>query len=197
MSNITKRMSLIRNIMFPGIHLIQKRLLLNCCIVHCALLHTQTATHHGCNEFAHCCMPRPQNIMVHIASMANTRMSLSHSRRLQCYLKTRYIHGALRSGYATMRNEQCNNSEDNLYWIRYIRKGQLAGVFLKFKQPQCLFYAFLSFLALHFTNRCVPVDQRSYAIALQWDLIRLLGTIPGPILFGHLIDKTCVLWDNR
>ena len=38
------------------IHLIKKRLsseLLHCalCIVHCALLHTQTATHHGCNEF--------------------------------------------------------------------------------------------------------------------------------------------------
>ena len=30
--------------------------------------------------------------MVHIASMANTRMSLSHSRHLQCYLEIRYIH---------------------------------------------------------------------------------------------------------
>ena len=41
------------------------------------------------------------------ASMANTRMLLSHSRHLQCYLKIRYIHGALRSGYTTMRNAQC------------------------------------------------------------------------------------------
>ena len=68
-----------------------------------------------CNEFVHCCMPRPQSIVVNIASNANTRMSLSHSRHLQCYLKTRYIHGALRSGYATMRNAQCNNSDDNLF----------------------------------------------------------------------------------
>ena len=30
--------------------------------------------------------------------MANTRMSLSHSRYLQCYLKIRYIHDALRLG---------------------------------------------------------------------------------------------------
>ena len=66
-------------------------------------------------------MPRPQSIAVNIASIANTRMSLSHSRHLQCYLKTRYIHGALRSGYATMRNAQCNNSDDNLFWIRCIR----------------------------------------------------------------------------
>ena len=83
---------------------LKKGCLLNCCIVHCALLHTQTAMHHGCNEFVHCCMTRLQSIVVHIASMANTRMSLSHCRYLQCYLKIRYIHGALRSGYATMRN---------------------------------------------------------------------------------------------
>ena len=29
----------------------KKGCLLNCCTVHCALLHTQTAMHHGCNEF--------------------------------------------------------------------------------------------------------------------------------------------------
>ena len=28
----------------------KKGCLLNCCIVHCTLLHTQTAMHHGCNE---------------------------------------------------------------------------------------------------------------------------------------------------
>ena len=88
--------------------------------MHYALLHTQTAKHHGYNEFVHCCMPRPQSIVFHIASMANTQMSLSHSRNLQCYLKIRYIHGALRSGYATIRNAQCNNWEDNLFWIRCI-----------------------------------------------------------------------------
>ena len=72
--------------------------------MHCALLHIQTAKHHGCNEFVQCCMPRPQSILFHIAFMANTQMSLSHSRYLHCYLKIRYIHGALRSGYATIRN---------------------------------------------------------------------------------------------
>ena len=79
-------------------------------LLHCALLHTQTATHHGCNEFVYCYMPRPQSIVIHIASMAYIRMPLSHSRHLQCYLKIRYIHGALRFGYATMLNAQCNNS---------------------------------------------------------------------------------------
>ena len=62
------------------IHLIQERLSSE--LLHCALLHTQTAKHHGCNKFVHCCMPRPQSILFHIASMANTLMSLSHSRYL-------------------------------------------------------------------------------------------------------------------
>ena len=47
------------------VHLIQKRLSSE--LLHCALLHTQTAMHHGCNEFVHCCMTRPQSIVVHIA----------------------------------------------------------------------------------------------------------------------------------
>ena len=86
--------------------------LLNCCIVHCALC------------IAHCCIPRPQwivtEIVVHIASIANTRMSLSHSRHLQYYLKIRYIHGTLRSGYATMRNALCNNSETTIFFKKKI-----------------------------------------------------------------------------
>ena len=100
------------NVYCVYIHLIQKSL--SSKLLHCALLHTQTAKNHGCNEFVHCCMQGPQSIVFHIASMANTRMSLSHSKYLQCHLKIRYIHGALRSGYATIRNAQCNNSVANL-----------------------------------------------------------------------------------
>ena len=96
------------------IHLIQKWLSSE--LLHCALrivaYPERKAPWMRCNEY---CMTRPQSILLHIASMANTRMSLSHSRHLQCYLKIRYIHGALRSGYATMRNVQCNNSEYKLF----------------------------------------------------------------------------------
>ena len=45
--------------------------------------------------------------------------------------------------------------------------------------------------------RCVPDSHRSFALGLQWIVIRLLGTIPGPILFGALFDHTCVLWQNH
>ena len=34
------------------------------------------------------------------------------------------------------------------------------------------------------------------ALGLQTLLIRGLGTVPGPIIFGYLIDITCLLWHN-
>uniref|UniRef100_UPI001659603B solute carrier organic anion transporter family member 4C1-like n=1 Tax=Halichoerus grypus TaxID=9711 RepID=UPI001659603B len=43
--------------------------------------------------------------------------------------------------------------------------------------------------------RCVHHRQRSLALGIQFMLLRLLGTIPGPIIFGVTIDSTCILWD--
>ncbi|KAL9821748.1 solute carrier organic anion transporter family member 4C1 isoform 2-T2 [Geothlypis trichas] len=43
--------------------------------------------------------------------------------------------------------------------------------------------------------RCVPDKQRSFALGVQLLFLRLLGTIPGPILFGVAIDNSCTLWD--
>ncbi|XP_016049017.2 solute carrier organic anion transporter family member 4C1 [Erinaceus europaeus] len=43
--------------------------------------------------------------------------------------------------------------------------------------------------------RCVNQRQRSLALGMQFMLLRVLGTIPGPIIFGVMIDSSCVLWD--
>ncbi|XP_056393508.1 solute carrier organic anion transporter family member 4C1-like [Hyla sarda] len=43
--------------------------------------------------------------------------------------------------------------------------------------------------------RCVPDKQRSFALGVQWSFIRLLGSIPGPIVFGAIIDSSCILWN--
>ena len=45
--------------------------------------------------------------------------------------------------------------------------------------------------------RSVPPAQRSYALGMQMDLVRVLGAIPGPIVFGALLDKTCILWNSK
>ncbi|NWV27657.1 SO4C1 protein, partial [Origma solitaria] len=43
--------------------------------------------------------------------------------------------------------------------------------------------------------RCVPDKQHSFALGVQLVFMRLLGTIPGPVLFGVAIDNSCTLWD--
>ncbi|KAF7250248.1 Solute carrier organic anion transporter family member 4C1 [Varanus komodoensis] len=42
--------------------------------------------------------------------------------------------------------------------------------------------------------RCVPKGHRSFAMGVHMLFLRLLGSIPGPILFGVSIDHTCTLW---
>ena len=46
------------------------------------------------------------------------------------------------------------------------------------------------------TLRCVQEHERSLALGLQNIFIRLLGTIPGPVMFGYFIDNTCNLWNK-
>lgn len=59
---------------------------------------------------------------------------------------------------------------------------------------------FLTFLvsmpSLSATLRCVAETQKSFALGIQWIMVRLLGTIPAPIIFGSLIDLSCVLWQD-
>ncbi|KAH7960969.1 hypothetical protein HPB49_025482 [Dermacentor silvarum] len=68
-------------------------------------------------------------------------------------------------------------------------------------------YAIAMFVALFFTFllivpaltallRSLDEDIKSTGIGVNYVAIRLLGTIPGPILFGHLIDRSCILWQG-
>ncbi|XP_036321065.1 solute carrier organic anion transporter family member 4A1 [Rhagoletis pomonella] len=60
-----------------------------------------------------------------------------------------------------------------------------------------MLFTFLSTMpALSATLRCVHDDQRSFALGIQWIKVRLLGTIPAPMIFGTLIDDSCILWQE-
>ncbi|GMT20381.1 hypothetical protein PFISCL1PPCAC_11678, partial [Pristionchus fissidentatus] len=45
--------------------------------------------------------------------------------------------------------------------------------------------------------RVVPFDQRTIAIGVNWTFLRLFGFIPGGILFGWIIDKSCLHWGEE
>ncbi|XP_019609000.2 solute carrier organic anion transporter family member 4A1 [Rhinolophus sinicus] len=61
-----------------------------------------------------------------------------------------------------------------------------------------IIFTFLSSIpALTATLRCVCDQQRSFALGIQWIVVRTLGGIPGPIAFGWVIDKACLLWQDQ
>ncbi|XP_030830175.1 solute carrier organic anion transporter family member 4A1 [Strongylocentrotus purpuratus] len=47
------------------------------------------------------------------------------------------------------------------------------------------------------TLRVVSRSQRTYALGLQSLMFRLLGSVPGPVVFGALIDRSCLLWEYQ
>uniref|UniRef100_A0A1I8HUF4 Solute carrier organic anion transporter family member n=1 Tax=Macrostomum lignano TaxID=282301 RepID=A0A1I8HUF4_9PLAT len=47
---------------------------------------------------------------------------------------------------------------------------------------------------LHCTMRVIPATLKDFGLGLQWMILRLFGSIPGPPLMGKLIDTTCSLW---
>eukprot|EP00058_Branchiostoma_floridae_P006556 XP_002592044.1 hypothetical protein BRAFLDRAFT_79633 [Branchiostoma floridae] len=46
------------------------------------------------------------------------------------------------------------------------------------------------------TLRCVQESRRSLALGFQSLIARFLGAIPGPIVYGSLIDRACLLWNE-
>uniref|UniRef100_A0A6B2ECB5 Putative organic anion transporter n=1 Tax=Phlebotomus kandelakii TaxID=1109342 RepID=A0A6B2ECB5_9DIPT len=44
--------------------------------------------------------------------------------------------------------------------------------------------------------RSVSNEERSFALGMQFVIFRLFGYIPAPIVFGSLIDSTCLLWKS-
>ncbi|KAI6058311.1 Solute carrier organic anion transporter family member 4C1 [Aix galericulata] len=91
-----------------------------------------------------------------------------------------------------------NGSEDSLYEAipgKCPTQCTVLPLFLIF----FFFAVVFTFMAVTPTTvailRCVPDKQRSFALGVQSVFLRLLGTIPGPILFGVAIDNSCTLWD--
>ena len=39
-------------------------------------------------------------------------------------------------------------------------------------------------------------SEKSIALGFQTLIARSLGTVPGPIVLGYVIDQTCLVWSN-
>lgn len=47
------------------------------------------------------------------------------------------------------------------------------------------------------TLRCIHEDHRTFSMGLKWLFIRLLGTVPGPVIFGAVTDTACLVWQEE
>ena len=57
----------------------------------------------------------------------------------------------------------------------------------------CYAEHYINFTSVHIC-RCVPENKRSFAAGIQFVMFKTLGLLPGPIIFGHLVDLSCRLW---
>lgn len=71
------------------------------------------------------------------------------------------------------------------------------SVFLGIFFFSILFTFLCSIPAITATLRCVPERQKSFALGIQWILVRTLGSIPGPIIYGSILDQSCLLWQDK
>lgn len=39
-------------------------------------------------------------------------------------------------------------------------------------------------------------EEKSIALGFQTLIARSMGTVPGPIFFGFIIDQSCILWND-
>ncbi|XP_039254056.2 solute carrier organic anion transporter family member 4C1-like isoform X1 [Styela clava] len=42
--------------------------------------------------------------------------------------------------------------------------------------------------------RCVPYSQKSFALGVQWFFLRVIGSIPSPLVIGAVFDASCTVW---
>mgnify|MGYP002715751091 CR=1 FL=1 len=94
-------------------------------------------------------------------------------------------------------------NNDNETWMGYEAKNLTCKTpcgFLWYFVVLAFFVMVFTFLAtmpaLSATLRCVQDEQRSFALGIQWIVVRIFGTIPSPMIFGFIIDKTCILWES-
>uniref|UniRef100_A0A0K2VBA2 Solute carrier organic anion transporter family member n=1 Tax=Lepeophtheirus salmonis TaxID=72036 RepID=A0A0K2VBA2_LEPSM len=60
-----------------------------------------------------------------------------------------------------------------------------------------IFITFMSSMSTIFaTLRSVEPVHKSLALGLSTIILRLIGSIPGPMIFGYMIDRECTLWKS-
>ena len=52
-------------------------------------------------------------------------------------------------------------------------------------------------MTIFLSSRCVAEEQRTLALGVQSVSFRIFGSIPGPIVFGAILDSACIYWQRE
>ncbi|XP_029635260.1 solute carrier organic anion transporter family member 4A1-like [Octopus sinensis] len=115
-----------------------------------------------------------------------------------CYAGCKTIIDGYTKKYANCSCIQSNNSKFDYAAVSGKCPNQCnhLSLFMPFFAMIMLITFTISMPALTATLRCVPQKQRSFGLGIQWILARCFGSIPGPIMFGKMIDLTCQFWQQ-
>uniref|UniRef100_A0A8C7YHK3 Solute carrier organic anion transporter family member n=1 Tax=Oryzias sinensis TaxID=183150 RepID=A0A8C7YHK3_9TELE len=113
------------------------------------------------------------------AGCTNFTRDPNNTHKIQVYTNCRCIPG----GQSQAQSGPCGNSCSHLL------------------VPVILVISLASFIACFSHNpiymmvlRCVPSEEKSFAIGIQFLLMRMLAWLPAPALFGVAIDSSCIKW---
>ncbi|XP_029285152.1 solute carrier organic anion transporter family member 2A1 [Cottoperca gobio] len=113
------------------------------------------------------------------AGCTNFTKDLNNTHRVQLYTNCRCISGSQRNA----RPAPCPNNCPHLL-LPVILVISLASLIA------CLTHNPMYMMVL----RCVPSEDKSFAIGIQFLLMRVLAWLPAPALFGTAIDTSCIWW---
>ncbi|MFH4976664.1 hypothetical protein AB6A40_003373 [Gnathostoma spinigerum] len=96
------------------------------------------------------------------------------------YYNCSCVPGNTKAGFKAVKNGFCESKCKGLFG------------FLTLFGPFCFFAFAVGVPLISVILRTVDYAERSFALGIQWILVRVIGTIPAPVLFGWMFDVSCI-----
>lgn len=93
------------------------------------------------------------------------------------YLNCSCVPESTRGGWRRVKRGTCESKCRGLF------------AFLILFAPFCFFTFAVGVALITVVLRTVDYDERSFALGIQWILVRVIGTIPAPVVFGWLFGR--------
>ncbi|KAK0135554.1 Solute carrier organic anion transporter family member 2B1 [Merluccius polli] len=77
------------------------------------------------------------------------------------------------------------------------RCSHLLGLFLVLSAATCFIGATCKAPCFSMILRTVPPEDKSFALGICYMLFRVLAFLPSPVIYGSVIDKSCLLWGSK